>query len=197
MGPTSYPQTLLLRDGTTVTVMPLKPRDMPALVSFYGGLTEEERMVLKDDVTTPEWALRNQQGLESGEVICLIAVEGKELVGEATLHRTLGGWTRHVGEVRVACHPRFRRRGLGMHLVGAIVRIATDLGIEKIMVQVVENQVGARRTFEKLGFKKEALLPHHIIDLGGTKRDLILMTNDVTQTWAALEALDNEQPLRA
>ena len=169
---------------------------MPALVTFYGGLTLEERLVLKDDVTTPEWAQRIRQGLEAGEVICLIAVKGHELVGEVTLHRSISGWTRHVGEVRVACHPDFRRRGLGTHLVGALVQIATDLGIEKIIVQVVENQLGARRTFEKLGFKKEAVLAHHILDFGGTKRDLIVMANDVPHIWAAMEAIRNEVPLR-
>ena len=196
MGPESFPKKIELRDGSSVTILPLKPRDMPALVTFYGGLTAEERLVLKDDVTTPEWAERISQGLESGEVICLIAVKGQELVGEVTLHRTIGGWTRHVGEVRVACHPSWRRRGLGTRLVGALDQIATDLGIEKIIVQVVENQLGARRTFEKLGFKKEAVLAHHILDLGGTKRDLILMANDVPHIWAAMEALSSEVPIR-
>ena len=66
MGPESFPQNLSLRDGAAVTLGPLKPGDMDALQTFYRGLPEEERMVLKDDVTTPEWAQRFKARLETG-----------------------------------------------------------------------------------------------------------------------------------
>jgi len=35
-------------------------------------------------------------------------------------------------------------------------------------------------TFERLGFKPEALLQDYVIDHGGRTRDLVLMTYDVT-----------------
>ena len=195
MGPETYPRDLCLRDGSTVVLQPLKPGDMPALLAFYRDLPEEERMVLKDDVTTPEWARRFQERLETGEVVSLVAVAGREVVGEGTLYRTFSGWTRHVGEIRIACRGDRRRKGLGTAMAGSLVKIATDLGIEKIIVQVVENQLGARRTFEKLGFKKDAVLPHHVMDLAGVKRDLIVMANDVSLIWAAMETLSQDQPL--
>jgi RimJ/RimL family protein N-acetyltransferase len=195
MGPESFPQNLHLRDGSKVVLLPLKPGDMDDLQDFYRGLPEEERMVLKDDVTTPEWAQRFRQRLESGEVISLIAMSGETIVGEGTLYRTFQGWTRHVGEIRIACHRDFRRKGLGTILASNLVKIATDLGIEKIIVQVVENQLGARRTFEKLGFHKDAVLPHHVMDLSGIKRDLIVMANDVSLIWAAMEAMNQDTPL--
>ena len=74
-------------------------------------------------------------------------------------------------------------------MASTLVKIATDLGIEKIVVNMVENQLGARRTFEKLGFQKEAVLPRHVKDVSGVKRDLIVMANDVSQIWAAMESL--------
>jgi RimJ/RimL family protein N-acetyltransferase len=195
MGPETFPQTISLRDGNLVALQPLKPGDMDTLQAFYGALPEEERMVLKDDVTTPEWAQRFKQKLESGEVISLVAMDGREIVGEGTLYRTYQGWTRHVGEIRIACHRDYRRKSLGTCLASALVKIATDLGIEKIIVQVVENQLGARKTFEKLGFHKDAVLPHHVMDLSGIKRDLIVMANDVSQIWAAMEAINQDVPL--
>lgn len=195
MGPESFPQNFTLRDGSVVMLAPLKPGDMPELQAFYRALPEEERMVLKDDVTTAEWARRFQVRLETGEVISLIATAGETVVGEGTLYRTFHGWTRHVGELRVACHRNYRRKGLGTALAASLVKIATDLGIEKIIVQVVENQLGARRTFEKLGFHKDAVLPHHVMDLAGIKRDLIVMANDVSLIWAAMEAINQDTPL--
>lgn len=195
MGPESFPQTVALRDGETVAFQPLKPGDMDALRSFYGGLPEEDRLVLKDDVTTLDWSRRFRQRLESGEVISLVARKGASIVGEGTLYRTFHGWTRHVGEIRIACGAKYRRKGMGTALVSTLVKLATDLGIEKIIVQVVADQVGARRTFEKLGFHKDAVLPHHVMDLNGAKHDLILMANDIPLIWAAMESMNLEVPV--
>jgi RimJ/RimL family protein N-acetyltransferase len=97
-----------------------------------------------------------------------------------------------VGEIRVAVGCAHRRKGLGTALAAALVNIATDLGIEKIIVQVVDNQLAARRTFEKLGFHREAVLPHHVMDIAGMKRDLIVLANDVSLIWAAMEAANQD-----
>ena len=149
-------------------------------------------MVFRFDINSPEWGAHHRRYLESGEVISLIARRGDDLVAEATLTRSLRGWSRHVGEIRIACHESVRRQGLGTTLAGDLVKIATELGIEKIVAHVVETQVGARRTFEKLGFRKDAVLTKHVMDLHGAKRDLIILANDVTFIWAAMESLKQD-----
>jgi RimJ/RimL family protein N-acetyltransferase len=188
----TFPETVTLRDGSTVVLTPLQPQCSGALLAFYRALPLEDRLVLKDDVTSGEWAEGFLRKVETKEVISLVAKAGGKVVGEATLYRTLRGWTRHVGEIRVTVAAAFRRRGLATALASAQVRIATDLGIEKIIVQVVDNQLAARRTFEKLGFHKDAILPHHVMDVTGTKRDLIVLANDVSQIWAAMEAVNQD-----
>lgn len=188
----SFPATVSLRDGGSVTLIPLQSPDASGLLAFYRALPEEDRLVLRDDVTTNDWAEGFLRKVESKEVISLLAKAAGKVVGEATLYRTLHGWTRHVGELRVTVAPGHRRKGLATALAAALVKIATDQGIEKIIVQVVDNQVGARRTFEKLGFHREAVLPHHVMDIAGMKRDLILMANDVSQIWAAMETANQD-----
>jgi RimJ/RimL family protein N-acetyltransferase len=175
-----------------VTLTPFQPPCSGALLSFYRHLPEEDRLMLRDDVTTNDWAEAFLRSVETREVISLVAKAGGKIVGEATLYRTLHGWTRHVGEIRVNVASAFRRKGLATALASAQVRIATDLGIEKIIIQVVENQLAARRTFEKLGFHKDAILPHHVMDVTGQKRDLIILANDVSQIWAAMERFSQD-----
>jgi RimJ/RimL family protein N-acetyltransferase len=188
----SFPADVILRDDSTVSVTPLQAADSGGLLAFYRGLPEEDRLVLRDDVTTADWAAGFLRKVETREVISLVAKAGGKVVGEASLYRTMHGWTRHVGEIRVAVTPAFRRKGLATALASGLVGIATDLGIEKIIVQVVDNQTAARRTFEKLGFHREATLPHHVMDIVGTKRDLIVLANDVSQIWAAMEAANQD-----
>lgn len=189
MGLEGFPLQVALKDGAHVTLVPLDPDQGKALRDFYKSLPEEERQVLRDDVTTEGWCERFLKKVESREVVSLVAKQGQKIVGEGSLYRALYGWTRHVGEIRLSVGRDFRRNHLGTEIAKALVHVATDLGIEKMIVQVVENQVGARRTFERLGFHKEAVLPHHVMDLCGTKRDLIVLANDVSQIWAAMEAL--------
>jgi L-amino acid N-acyltransferase YncA len=184
-----FPQTLTLKDKTQVLVKPVETGDAPAVLEFYRALPEEDRLYLRDDVTKPEWLERFIAHVKAGEVVSLIAEQGGKVVGEASLYRALHGWTAHVGEIRVSVEPRLRRSGLGSALARDLVKVAVGLGVEKMIVQMVENQKPARRLFDKLGFRQEAVLKGHVKDIHGIKRDLVIASNDVSHLWEAMEAL--------
>ena len=184
-----FPQNLTLKDGAQVVVKPLEAKDAPALLEFYRALPEEDRLYLRDDVTKPEWLERFVAHVQHGEVVSLIALHGNKVTGEASLYRALHGWTAHVGEIRISVAPALRRSGLGSVLARDLVKLAIGLGVEKMIVQMVESQLSARRLFEKLGFRQEAVLRAHVKDIHGIKRDLVIASNDVSHLWEAMEAL--------
>jgi RimJ/RimL family protein N-acetyltransferase len=192
----SFPVSVTLRDGVDVTLSPLQPSDSGALLSFYSELPEQDRAMLRDDVTSPEWAEGFLRMVENRQIISLVALVDEEVVSEASLYHSRHGWTRHVGEIRMTVAPRLRRKGLATAMASALVHLAIDLGLEKLIVQVVDDQLAARRTFERLGFHKEATLPNHVMDVAGTKRDLLLMANTTSQIRAALEAAHQELALQ-
>jgi RimJ/RimL family protein N-acetyltransferase len=174
------PRVAKLKDGSSVEISLARAADGPALLEFYRSLSDEDRLVLKDDVTTPGWLARFLAKLESGAAtIC----------GEATLHRNLHGWSRHVGEIRLSVASDRRGKGLGNALAAGVVKLAIDLGLEKMVAQLVESQAAARKTFERLGFRQEAELARHVTDIRGAKRDLLIYANDVSHIWSAMEAL--------
>ena len=190
-----FPRTIHLRDGLTLSVRPTAQGDEAALLAFYRELPQEDRLFLKDDVTTQTWAERFIRRIGRGEATSLIAELDGKVLAEATLYRATHGWSTHVGEVRVAVARAYRRKGLATALAGLLVKLATDQGADKIIVEVVENQVAALRTFEKLGFHKEAVLRDHVKDRSGIRRDLLILANDVSHIWAAMEALVADTPL--
>ena len=189
MTPEGYPQHLTLRDGSKVVVRPVEAADADALLAFYRSLAEADREFLTDDVTKPEWVKHFVHLIELHEIVSLVAEHEGKVIGEATLYRSPHGWTAHVGELRVSTAPAYRRKGLGTVLAHEIVRVATGLGLEKLIVQMIENQLAARRTFARLGFKEEAVLRGHVKDLHGVKRNLVIASNDVSHIWDAMEAL--------
>jgi RimJ/RimL family protein N-acetyltransferase len=183
------PCIVQLRNGTGATIIPVEASDGGELLKFYRAMPEEDRLVLKDDVTTADWLDRFLAKLRSGEALSVIGRSGGQICGEATLYRTLHGWSRHVGEIRLNVNRAARGQGLGLALARQIVKLAIDRGIDKLVAHMVESQSAAKRTFEKLGFHKEAELPGHVTDIHGKKRDLLIYANDVSQIWAAMESM--------
>ncbi len=184
-----YPQHVTLRNGTTVEVRPLEPTDGPALLAFFRGLPEEDRLFLRDDVTRQEVADRFVQNIDPASVFPIVAVADGAIVGEATLHRQSHGWKTHVAEIRVVVGRDLQRSGLGTALARLLVKEAVNAGLDKLVAEVVENQAGARRAFEKIGFRVEAVLKNHVKDIRGMKRDLVIMSNDVSHLWDRMEAM--------
>jgi len=178
-----------LKNGKGATLALVEASDGPGLLQFYRAMPEEDRLVLKEDVTTSDWLDRFLRKLASGEAISIVGKVGGEIRGEATLHRTFHGWSRHVGEIRLNVDRAARGQGLGLELARHLVKRAIDAGIDKIVAHMVDSQVAAKRTFEKLGFHKEAELPGHVADIHGKRRDLLIYANDVSHIWSAMETM--------
>jgi len=187
-----FPRVAKLKDGSSVEISLASAADGPSLLDFYRSLSDEDRLVLKDNVTTPGWLARFLAKLESGAATSLVARADGRICGEATLHRNLHGWSRHVGEIRLSVAADRRGKGLGYALAGGVVKLAIDMGLEKMVAQLVESQAAARKTFERLGFRQEAELARQVTDIRGAKRDLLIYSNDVSHIWSAMEALVEE-----
>jgi ribosomal protein S18 acetylase RimI-like enzyme len=99
----------------------------------------------------------------------------------------LHGWSSHVGEVRVIVDPAYRGRGIGRALARRAVLEALELGLEKMVVEVVADQEPAIGMFRSLGFEPEALLVDHVRDRSGELRDLMVLAHSVEAQWAAID----------
>jgi acetyltransferase len=195
--PGTFPRVWNLAHGVTVSVRLAGPGDERGLLDFYRTLPRGDRLFLKDDVTAEGWAARFMRRIACGEVRSLIAERDGRVVAEATLARATHGWSAHVAELRVAVARIVRRQGLGSALAGLLVEMAIDEGADKLVVQVVEYQVAALQVFRKLGFQPEAVLRRHVKDVSETRRDLLVLTNDLSHAWVAMEALIAEIPPEA
>jgi RimJ/RimL family protein N-acetyltransferase len=185
----SYTVEAALRDGSQAQIRAMELKDGPGVLEFFRALPEEDRLFLRDEVTSPEWLDRFIHQIDYNSMVPLVAEQEGKIVGNAALYRPLHGWSAHVGEIRVAVARPLQSKGLGTMLARELVRIAEDAGIEKMVVSVVDNQVGAKRAFEKLGFRPEAVLKGHVKDIHGVKRDLVILANDVSHIWEAMESL--------
>ncbi len=171
----NYPKTISLDSGTAITLRPLLKQDEAALLEYFQTLPSEDRLCLKEDVTDPKvinsWIFE----IDYLNLFPLIALNDGRIVGDATLHFSSIGWTRHQGEVRLTTSRDYRVKGLGTLLVQNIMDIATSLGLEQLSIEIPPMLDKAYYLFEKLGFKEAAHLRGFVRDIKGNESDLVIM----------------------
>jgi ribosomal protein S18 acetylase RimI-like enzyme len=168
----------VLRDERAVTIRPLDELDRPALLAFGRALPYGDLLYLADDLSSPEVIARliNVRFAENWRQ--LVALAGDQIIGYGALRR-LPGWSRHVAGIHLVVSAGWRRYGLGTLLAQALVDTASDLAIDKLIVELIENQRAGRAIFERLGFQIEGRFSSHAYDRQGGCHTLIVMAQGV------------------
>lgn len=162
----------------------MAPDDATALLGFFSGVPEGDRTFFRDDVLDPatidRWladpSQRRLGAMIDGEIVGHVAV----IPGMA--------WSRHVGEVRLVVAPDHRRRGVGRLLAQRGVVEAAELGVTKLVVEVVAEQQATVAMFTALGFEAEGLLKGHVRSRSGETRDLLVLAHWVDRLWPIISA---------
>jgi len=183
------PEKIRMPEGTKVTIRAFEPADSSLLQEFFRRLPEADRMYLRDDVTRDNWIDHYLWKLSQDYVVPIIAMQNGKVVAKSSHYRRSSGWSSHVGEIRVAVAPSHQGQGLARKLVRPLVRAGMTLGLDQLAAHIVDNQTPARRLLEGLGFKQDAVLTGRVRDAQGTKRDLIIMCNEISHVWDAMGSL--------
>jgi ribosomal protein S18 acetylase RimI-like enzyme len=81
----------------------------------------------------------------------------------------------------VAVFPDYRNRGIGSQLMALAETHALQKGFNQLSLIVFEQNVGAKRLYERLGYRevaREAIVPHRLIRYTG---DAVLMVKELTR----------------
>ncbi len=164
---------LPLPGGPSVTVRPLAEHDEPALAAFGASLSRDDWRYLDLDLQNPATVARLVTAHAAANWRQVVAVAGEEVVGYATV-RQLPGWKSHVGDIHLVVSDTVRGQGVGALLADAILHCSRDLGVEKVMLEMLAEQAAGRAIFERRGFALEGTLHGQARDESGAKHDLLL-----------------------
>jgi ribosomal protein S18 acetylase RimI-like enzyme len=161
------------------------PGDVDALATLFAGLPERDRSFLEgrlDREAIAGWAR------EPGASRWLVAGDD----GEARAYLAIiphGGWSGHVGDLRLVVGAAHRRRGLGRALARHGLLEGIAMSLRKIMVAVAADKEGDLAMFSSIGFRPEALLEDQICDSHGTLHDMVLLSHNVDRVRQDLAAV--------
>jgi acetyltransferase len=158
--PSKYVSSWTLKDGTPVTIRPIRPEDEPAMVKFHETLSERSvylryfHVVNLEQRTTHE-RLTRICFIDYDREMALVAVRRdpqtgeSEILGVGRMMKILGG---DEGEVAVLISDKWQGRGLGKELLARLVVVGGDEKLAKLSADILPDNRDVMRICEKLGF---------------------------------------------
>jgi [ribosomal protein S18]-alanine N-acetyltransferase len=163
---------VVARPPVAIKIEPMTVDDIPAVHAI-------ERASFA--VPWPDDAYRNEL-VTNRLASYVVARAGDEVVGFAGL------WVM-VDEAHIttfAVVPRWRRRGVGQHLLLRLLELSNDRRAREATLEVRLSNMPARRLYEKYGFRPVGIRPRYYSDNG---EDALIMTTDALASMAMRERI--------
>jgi acetyltransferase len=153
--PSKYVIPWRMKDGTEVTIRPIKPEDEPMELEFIRGLsTETSRyrffQILKD---LPHEGLVRFCNIDYDREMAFIAEtrDGDRKI-EIGVSRLILDPNRKRGEFAIVVTDKYQRKGLGIKLLDMLIEVSREKNVEVIYGMVMADNVKMINACEKLGF---------------------------------------------
>ncbi|HEY6579829.1 MAG TPA: bifunctional acetate--CoA ligase family protein/GNAT family N-acetyltransferase [Rubrobacter sp.] len=159
--PKQYVSHEELRDGTPVTIRPIRPEDEPLMVKFHETLSEESVYMryfhmMNLDQRTAHDRLTRICFIDYDREMALVAEHTdpdtgeREILGVSRLSRR--GAVPNEAEFSVLVSDRFQRRGVGTLLVGRILEVGRAEDLRRITAEILFDNRPMQSISKKLGF---------------------------------------------
>jgi acetyltransferase len=159
--PTQYVQPWTLKNGTDVTIRPIRPEDEPLFVKFHQNLSERSvrlrffaPMKLSQRVTHER--LIRRCFVDYDREMALVAERTdpktgeRELLGVGRLSKVHG---RNEAEFAILVADQWQRLGLGTQFLQTLIQIGRDEKLDRITADIMSENLEMQKMCEKLGFK--------------------------------------------
>ncbi|MBE9227128.1 bifunctional acetate--CoA ligase family protein/GNAT family N-acetyltransferase [Phormidium sp. LEGE 05292] len=171
--PTQYVAPWTMKDGTEVTIRPIRPEDEPLAFDFHKMVSEESvylryaHLVKLSQRTTHERLSR----------ICFIDYDRQmALVAEYTNPET--GQPQIIGisrlsklhgtdeaEFSMLIADKYQHKGLGTEFLRRLLQIARDEKLNRVTADILTDNMAMQRISQKLGFRAERILGEPMVKM--------------------------------
>jgi acetyltransferase len=163
--PSQYVSCWTMKDGTEINIRPIRPEDEPLMVKFHGTLSDRTvylryfRSLSLDRRTAHERLLRICHGENEREMV--LVAEGHDpqtgqsyILGVGRLNKLVRNGE---AEIAVLISDEYQRRGIGTELLRRLVQVARDQNLNRIVAEILRDNLAIQIVFKKLGFRLRLL----------------------------------------
>ncbi len=169
--PLQYVKQWKLRDGTPVTIRPIRPEDEPLLVQFHQTLSDRSVYMryfhsMPLSVRTTHERLTRMCFIDYDREIALVVEPTEPQSGERAII-AVGRLIKLPGtndaEWAGLVSDQFQGQGLGGELLRLLIRVGKDEHLSRITAEVLPENGAMRRVFAKEGFRFRHNTEDHVV----------------------------------
>jgi acetyltransferase len=163
--PVEYAAPWTMKDGSIVTIRPIRPEDEPLMVKFHEGLSDQtvyyryfcslslRRRVDHDRLSHICFADYDREMVLVAERTDP-AANAKQIIGIGRMNKLHAG---NEAEIAVLVTDHYQKRGLGGELLRRIIEFARDEKISRVYAEMLPDNRGMQAIIKRLGFRTHAI----------------------------------------
>jgi acetyltransferase len=169
--PTRYVAPWTMKDGTSVTIRPIRPEDEPAMVKFHETLSERSVYLRYFHLMNLEQRVQHERltricFIDYDREMALVAERRNPETGEVEIlgvgrMMKIHGTTE--GEVAVLISDKWHRQGLGKELLQRLLIVGANEKLTKLTADILPDNRDVMRICEKLGFSLKHSLEDEVV----------------------------------
>ena len=165
--PSQYVSSWTMKNGTEVTLRPIRPEDEPAMAKFHRTLSDRSVYMryfhsLSLSSRVAHDRLVRICFVDYDREIAIVADRRDSKTGERRIlgvGRLVKSHARHEGEVAVLISDDCQRQGLGTELFRRVIQIARDEKLTRVDADILPDNLSMKKIANKLGFRLQAADP--------------------------------------
>ncbi|BAY62821.1 GCN5-related N-acetyltransferase [Calothrix brevissima NIES-22] len=173
--PTQYITPWTTKDGTAITIRPIRPEDEPLIVQFHKTLSEQSVYFRYFHLMKLSQRIAHERMLrlcfiDYDREMALVADRKNPITGDREI-LAVGRWSQLHGvkeaEFALLVSDPYQRMGLGTNILSQLLYVARNEHIKRITADIHPENVAMQRVCEKVGFRlyRSADLVEAVIDL--------------------------------
>ncbi len=169
--PTRYIAPWTMKDGTNVTIRPIRPEDEPAMVHFHETLSERSVYLRYFHLMNLEQRVTHERltricFIDYTREMALVAEHVDPATGRSEI-LAVGRLIKLLGvnnaEVAVLVSDQWQGRGLGKELLARLLIFGRDEKLDRLVADILPDNRGVMRILEKLGFSLKHSLDDEMV----------------------------------
>ncbi|HEY0606175.1 MAG TPA: GNAT family N-acetyltransferase, partial [Herpetosiphonaceae bacterium] len=169
--PLQYVAPWTLKDGTPVTIRPIRPDDEPLMVAFHHTLSDRSVYLryfapLTLARRTDHQRLTRMCFIDYAREMALVversdpATGAHAIIGVGRLIRLPG---RSTAEWAILVSDEYQRSGIGTELLRRLLEVARDERLAHVIAEILPENRGMLRVAEKLGFRLRRVFSENMV----------------------------------
>ena len=159
--PSQYVSSWVMKNGTEVTLRPIRPEDEPLMVKFHETLSDRS-VYLRYFYSL---SLSSRVAHDRLVRICFVDYDREMAIvadwsdPNTDEHRILGvgrlikSHAKNEGEVAVLISDAYQNQGLGIELFRRVIQVARDEKLSRVEAEILPDNFAMKKIAKKLGFR--------------------------------------------